>query len=328
MNVALQAWLSILPRFAPRCSSPSSGSSQFCRLPPSLRHPLVLTYLMSITQDLNLFVVIFAFVGAMTAPFGPVLEYVDLVPEKDIPTPTVDLPANWPAQGKIEFREYSLRYKDGAAPVIKNLNVIFEAGHKIGVCGRTGAGKSSLAQALLHFIPLVTGALLIDGTDIDALPLHSLRSKVGLVTQEPVVFSQTIRFNLDPFGKHGDEELWAVLEDINLKKHILDLKGGLDFLIEDGESSFSLGQRQLVSLARAVLRDADVSVPRPRATVSFGFRASFAHANRTAIAHRIDTITACDKVLVLDAGKILEFDNPRTLLLDSESAFSKLHSQK
>ncbi|KAJ3134282.1 hypothetical protein HDU90_005148 [Geranomyces variabilis] len=280
---------------------------------------------MSITQDLNLFVVIFAFVGAMTAPFGPVLEYVDLVPEKDIPTPTVDLPANWPAQGKIEFREYSLRYKDGAAPVIKNLNVIFEAGHKIGVCGRTGAGKSSLAQALLHFvdsrseqnvtalqiddaksqIPLVTGALLIDGTDIDALPLHSLRSKVGLVTQEPVVFSQTIRFNLDPFGKHGDEELWAVLEDINLKKHILDLKGGLDFLIEDGESSFSLGQRQLVSLARAVLRDAD-----------------------TAIAHRIDTITACDKVLVLDAGKILEFDNPRTLLLDSESAFSKLHSQK
>ncbi|KAI8825573.1 P-loop containing nucleoside triphosphate hydrolase protein [Fimicolochytrium jonesii] len=359
LNVSLQAWLSILTQLCGAflvaavgivaVLSPSSVSSASAGL--------MLTYLMSITQDLNMFVVLFSFLGAMTAPFGRVIEYMDLVQEKDLTEPAVDIPAQWPTEGRIEFRDYSLRYTEDAQPVLKNLTLVFEAGSKIGVCGRTGAGKSSLAQALLHFIdyrasaarsttvdisgensePLLSGSILIDGIDIDSIPSSTLRSKVGLVTQEPVLFSQTIRFNMDPFNEHTDQAIWAVLEDIGLKKYVQDLEGGLDHKVEEGGSNFSVGQRQILSLGRAVLRDAKIIIlDEATASVDSATDAAmqriittrFAGKTVISIAHRIDTICASDKVLVLDAGTIQEFDDPRRLLVNKSSAFAKLHERQ
>jgi len=152
-----------------------------------------------------------------------------------------------------------MRYSPGDEDILRGLNFESQPMEKIGIVGRTGAGKSSIIQALFR-LALNEGTIEIDGLDIGKLGLHDLRSRISIIPQDPVLFSGTLRFNLDPFDEKSDESLWSALDDVKLKKHVASLEGGLSCRMQDGGSNFSMGQRQLVCLARAILRQNRVLV--------------------------------------------------------------------
>ncbi|CAG9831240.1 unnamed protein product [Diabrotica balteata] len=266
-----------------------------------------------------------------------VLEYTNLEKEIEekkqlsvnnlIPT-YKSLDKDWPQAGEVEFKNVFLRYTLDSAPVLRNLNLIFRAGEKIGVVGRTGAGKSSLVSALFRLSPL-EGSVKVDGVDTVNVELHKLRSTISIIPQEPVLFSATVRYNLDPFETVSDEQLWDALEKVELKHSIT----GLDMEIREGGSNFSTGQRQLMCLARAIVRNNKILVldeatanvdPSTDALIQKTIRKNFKYCTVITIAHRLNTIMDSDKVLVMDAGQSVEFDHPHILLKDDEGYFSKM----
>lgn len=192
---------------------------------------------------------------------------------------------------------------------------------KIGIIGRTGAGKSSIIQSLFR-LALNEGQIFIDGIDIGTIGLHDLRKKIAIIPQEAVLFSESIRFNLDPFAERTDEELWHSLDQVECKSLISSLPGGLDSKVLDGGWNFSAGQRQLLCLARAILRNNKILIL-DEATANVDsetdkliqqtIRNKFGSCTVITIAHRLHTIMDSDKVIVMDAGKIREFDHPYKL---------------
>lgn len=183
-----------------------------------------------------------------------VLEYVNIEPEPSYETAKdVNLPAKWPSAGQLHFQDLQLRYDKCAHHVLKGLSFTIHSMEKIGIVGRTGAGKSSIVQALFR-LALNEGLIEIDGYDIGKLGLHDLRSRISIIPQDPVLFSGTLRYNLDPFEQQTDEELWQALDSVKLKPFVTALKGGLSYRLHDGGANFSMGQRQLICLARAILR--------------------------------------------------------------------------
>ncbi|XP_075728231.1 ATP-binding cassette sub-family C member 4 isoform X6 [Rhipicephalus microplus] len=203
---------------------------------------------------------------------------------------------------------------------------------QIGVVGRTGAGKSSIIAALFRMTE-PDGAILIDGIDIRFIGLHDLRRKISIIPQDPVLFTGPIRRNLDPFSEHSDAELWKALEEVRLKASIEDLPGGLSTEVCEGGGNFSVGQRQLICLARAVLRQNKILVmdeatanvdPRTDALIQRTIRENFASCTVFTIAHRLHTIMDSDRVIVLDAGRIVEFDEPYKLMKSECSQFTSM----
>ena len=181
-----------------------------------------------------------------------VFEYADLPSEstkriKEIP------PKGWPAYGNIEFSNVELKYSRSGLSALEDLNFSINSNEKIGIVGRTGAGKSSLVQALFRLTP-PTGSIRIDGIDTSDLDLKELRSEMSIIPQDPILFSGTLRSNLDPFQEKTDAELWKVIEEVELKGVVQFLAGGLESKMSVFGSNFSLGQRQLICLARALLR--------------------------------------------------------------------------
>ncbi|KPU73242.1 uncharacterized protein Dana_GF26917 [Drosophila ananassae] len=259
-----------------------------------------------------------------------VVEYDDLAPEGELEAPADKKPPkSWPEEGNIVFDELSLRYVPDpkADNILKSLSFEIKPRQKVGIVGRTGAGKSSLINALFR-LSYNDGSILIDKRETNAMGLHDLRSKISIIPQEPVLFSGSIRYNLDPFEEYSDEKLWRSLEEVKLKEVVADLPSGLQSKISEGGTNFSVGQRQLVCLARAILRENRILVmdeatanvdPQTDAFIQATIRNKFKECTVLTIAHRLHTIMDSDKVLVMDAGRVVEFGTPYELLTEADS---------
>ncbi|XP_014299326.1 ATP-binding cassette sub-family C member 4 isoform X1 [Microplitis demolitor] len=243
-------------------------------------------------------------------------------------------PASWPTEGCIKFHHVFMRYAEEDPPVLKDLNIIIRAKEKVGVVGRTGAGKSSLISALFR-LARVEGVVEIDGIDTGSIYLEDLRRNISIIPQDPVLFSGTLRKNLDPFGEYTDNALWSALEEVELKDPFA-MIDGLDSRVFDRGTNFSAGQRQLVCLARAILRNNKILMldeatanvdPHTDGLIQRTIRTKFAECTVMTVAHRLNTIMDSDKVLVMEKGRMVEFDHPYVLLKNDHGHFTSLVKQ-
>ncbi|XP_070940280.1 multidrug resistance-associated protein 1 isoform X1 [Macaca nemestrina] len=232
-------------------------------------------------------------------------------------------PSNWPQVGRVEFRNYCLRYREDLDFVLRHINVTISGGEKVGIVGRTGAGKSSLTLGLFRINESAEGEIIIDGINIARIGLHDLRFKITIIPQDPVLFSGSLRMNLDPFSQYSDEEVWTSLELAHLKGFVSALPDKLDHECAEGGENLSVGQRQLVCLARALLRKTKILVL-DEATAAVDLetddliqstiRTQFEDCTVLTIAHRLNTIMDYTRVIVLDKGEIQEYGAPSDLL--------------
>lgn len=294
---------------------------------------LALSYSIEVTSFLKHGVMMIARLEADMSSVERILFYTDNIePEAPDEIPESDpAPGTWPSTGEIEFSNASMRYRDGPL-VLKQLSLTVKGGEKIGVCGRTGSGKSSLMISLFRISELEEngGKILIDGVNARNVGTGALRMNLSIIPQDPVMFSNTVRYNLDPFAKTTDEELWAVLKKVRLSDAIAELPKGLDEEVAEGGENFSQGQRQLLCIARSLLRKPKILVM-DEATASIDnetdaaiqemIRENFADATVLTIAHRLNTIMDSDRVLVLDEGRIAELDTPQNLLAKENGHF-------
>ncbi|KAG8389480.1 hypothetical protein BUALT_Bualt02G0233800 [Buddleja alternifolia] len=241
-------------------------------------------------------------------------------------------PLNWPTHGNVELKNVQVRYRPDTPLVLKGITLSIHGGEKIGVVGRTGGGKSTLIQVLFRLVEPSGGKIIIDGIDISALGLHDLRSRFGIIPQEPVLFEGTVRSNIDPTEQYSDDEIWKSLERCQLKDVVSAKPEKLDSAVVDNGDNWSVGQRQLLCLGRVMLKksrllfmdEATASVDsHTDGVIQKIIREDFAACTIISIAHRIPTVMDCDRVLVIDAGKAKEFDKP-SHLLERPSLFGSL----
>lgn len=297
---------------------------------------LALSYSIEVTSYLKFGVQMIARLEADMSSVERILHYTDNVdteapdeiPEKDPKAGT------WPQAGEIELHNTSMRYRDGPL-VLKDLSLKINGGEKIGVCGRTGSGKSSLMIALFRISEIEEdgGRIYIDGVNTRDIGTSALRLNLSIIPQDPVMFSNTVRYNLDPFAKASDEELWDVLQKVRLGEVIAALPQGLDEEVAEGGENFSQGQRQLLCIARSLLRKPKILVM-DEATASIDnetdaaiqemIRDNFQDATVLTIAHRLNTIMDSDRILVLDNGEIAELDTPQKLLSKPDGHFKSM----
>ncbi|KAI8617356.1 P-loop containing nucleoside triphosphate hydrolase protein [Chytriomyces sp. MP71] len=294
---------------------------------------LALSYALSMMFQLNFGLRNVAEVEARMNSVERLSHYItDLKPEGK--TIAAAAPKQWPTKGTVDFKNLSIKYRPELQPVLHNLTFTIPAGTKLGVVGRTGAGKSSIIAALFRLVEFMEGGTVeIDGVDVSGLELNDLRSSLSIIPQAPILFDGTIRSNLDPFSKHTDEELWAVLERCSLRDYVSSIALKLDAVVSEGGSNLSVGQRQLLCLGRAMLIKSKILLI-DEATASVDLetdsyiqkvlREDFAECTIMCIAHRLNTLMDYDKILVLDAGQLAEYDTPDNLASNPTSLFSSL----
>ena len=245
-------------------------------------------------------------------------------------------PDDWPGEGKVTFKNVHLRYPKTHELILRDINFTVNPGEKIGVVGRTGAGKTSLISALFRLYNLESGTITVDDVDIGIVSLKRLRGNVSIIPQNPVLFSGSLRSNLDPDGNYSDEQLWKTLDVIKMKNVCLSLEQKLDYTVSEGGFNFSSGQRQLICLGRALLRHNKIVVmdeatanvdPDTDVIIHELIKREFVSCTVITIAHRLTSVLECDKVMVIEAGSIVEFDEKDTLLDNKESIFYKMMSQ-
>ncbi|ETS76383.1 hypothetical protein PFICI_11770 [Pestalotiopsis fici W106-1] len=285
---------------------------------------LAMSYVLQITTSLNWIVRQTVEVETNIVSVERVLEYARLPSEAPEVIHRHRPPVAWPANGAVQFQNYSTRYRAGLDLVLKNINLDIKSHEKIGVVGRTGAGKSSLTLALFRIIEADTGNISIDELNTSTIGLLDLRRRLAIIPQDAALFEGTVRDNLDPGHVHDDTELWSVLDHARLKEHVASMEGGLEAKVHEGGSNLSQGQRQLISLARAMLTPSNILVlDEATAAVDVETDAAlqatlrsplFAHRTIITVAHRINTILDSDRVVVLDKGEVVEFDSPQELI--------------
>lgn len=294
---------------------------------------LALTYALAVAQVFNWVVRMATEVEMSMNAVERVNHYSNIDIEPQPTDDDVKPNDDWPQKGEICIEELTLAYAHDLPPAIKDVCVNIKAGEKIGVCGRTGSGKSTITLGLFRMLEHFEGRIVIDGLDITKMSLRPLRSRLAIIPQDPILFQGTVRFNLDPQGEHDDDRLWEVLEVAQLKAAISSLSGGLEGVVAEGGENLSVGQRQLFCLARALLVKSRVLVM-DEATANVDLetdkliqkvvRRAFKEFTILTIAHRIDTILDSNRILVLDQGRVIEWDSPDELLANKDSVFSSL----
>lgn len=260
------------------------------------------------------------------------LLYFRGIPTEDDSSSAAVTPA-WPSSGTIQFRNLHLKYRPELPLVLRGVNMEISAGQKIGICGRTGAGKSSLMIALFRICEFEAGTVMIDGVDIQTVGLGRLRRSLAIIPQDPVLYSGSLRSNLDPFEQYSDDDIWTSLKRVHLAESVLKWGSGLDFVVSECGDNLSVGQRQLVCIARALLKNSKIVVlDEATANVDSAtdnliqttIQETFVTNTVLTIAHRIHTIMHCDRIAVMDAGQVVEFGSPKELLQQPTTIFSSL----
>ncbi|KDO20299.1 hypothetical protein SPRG_14434 [Saprolegnia parasitica CBS 223.65] len=286
--------------------------------------PGSLQYLIQDSSDLEI---------AMVGP-ERIIEYTQIPPEAPRVIPGAVSTQSWPSQGAITFENVSFRYKENDPLVLKDVSVALRGREKVGIVGRTGAGKSSLTMALFRINELAAGSISIDGINCASVGLKTLRESIAIIPQNPVLFKGTLRQYLDPFDQFQDDDLWNVLRKVNLVERIE--KDGLSSDVEENGENFSVGERQMLCMARALLLRAKVVVM-DEATAAMDhatdqklqhvIRTAFADSTVLTIAHRLDTVLDCDRILVLDHGRLVQSDSPSNLIAQGDGIFFELCSE-
>uniref|UniRef100_A0AAR2LIF8 ATP-binding cassette sub-family C member 5 n=1 Tax=Pygocentrus nattereri TaxID=42514 RepID=A0AAR2LIF8_PYGNA len=295
---------------------------------------LALSYTIQLTGMLQYVVRLSTEVEAKFTSVERLQEYITgCVSEAPRKVKDVSIPSGWPQEGAITFKDYSMRYRENTPIVLDNLNLAIKPREKLGIVGRTGSGKSSLGVALFRLVEPAGGTILIDNVDTSTLGLQDLRSQLSIIPQDPVLFIGTIRYNLDPFNNYSDEEIWMALEKTYMKETISKLPEKLESAVVENGENFSVGERQLMCMARALLRNSKI-ILLDEATASIDsetdsliqhtIRDAFQHCTMLTIAHRINTVLVCDRILVMDMGKAVEFDQPQDLIQRPNSVFAAL----
>ncbi|KAJ3072146.1 Multidrug resistance-associated protein 1, partial [Rhizoclosmatium hyalinum] len=264
-----------------------------------------------------------------------IFEYFDLpseAPQRTALDEGVEL-TGWPREGRVEFKDLKMRYRQGTPLVLNGISVDVKGGEKIGIVGRTGAGKSSLSVALFRLSEADEGFIEIDGVDVSKLRLNLLRTKLTIIPQEAVLFGASVRDNIDPGHLYTDEQIWSALEASHLKNRFAGHEEGLEQKIKSGGENMSVGERQLFCLARAILRKTKILLLdeatagidlETDSLIQATIRREFADSTVLTIAHRIQTIMDSDKIIVLNEGRVEEMQTPTELMKSPDSAFAQL----
>ncbi|XP_010936071.1 ABC transporter C family member 5 isoform X2 [Elaeis guineensis] len=311
----------------------SDCSHGYCLLMDAGMAGLAVTYGLNLNARLSRWILSFCKLENKVISIERIHQYCQIPGEAPPVIENHRPPSSWPESGKIELIDLKVRYKENLPTVLHGINCTFPGGKKIGIVGRTGSGKSTLIQALFRLIEPSSGKIIIDNIDISTIGLHDLRSRLSIIPQDPSLFEGTIRGNLDPLEEHSDHEVWQALDKCQLGEVIRQKEQKLDALVLENGDNWSVGQRQLVSLGRALLKQAQILVL-DEATASVDtatdnliqkiIRTEFRDCTVCTIAHRIPTVIDSDLVLVLNDGRVAEFDSPLRLLEDKSSMFLKL----
>uniref|UniRef100_A0A3P9AB43 ATP-binding cassette sub-family C member 5 n=1 Tax=Esox lucius TaxID=8010 RepID=A0A3P9AB43_ESOLU len=306
--------------------------------PPETINPamkgLALSYTIQLTGMLQYVVRLSTELEAKFLSVERLQEYIEgCVSEAPRRVKDAHIPEGWPRSGAITFKDYTMRYRDNTPIVLNGLQLNIQPKEKLGIVGRTGSGKSSLGVALFRLVEPAAGTIFIDGVDTSVIGLEDLRSKLSVIPQDPVLFIGTVRYNLDPFNNYSDEEIWCALEKTYIKETISRLPEKLQSEVVENGENFSVGERQLMCMARALLRNSKIIVL-DEATASIDsetdtliqhtIREAFQDCTMLTIAHRINTVLESDRILVMDAGKVVEFDSPEVLMQRPDSQFAAL----
>ncbi|GAB9467839.1 Multidrug resistance-associated protein 1 [Globisporangium polare] len=290
---------------------------------------LAFNYALAVDQGLESLIQSWSWLETSMVSPERMQEYIDIEAEAPHVVPSTDpLSSNgqhsqWPTNGHVVFENVSFRYKSGGELVLLDVSLDVAPGEKVGIVGRTGAGKSSLTMALFRINELASGHILIDGVDTKTLGLQTLRGSLSIITQSPVLFKGSVRSYLDPFDEYTDESLWLALRKAGLSEKVAAMDGLLYAALEENGENLSVGERQLLCMARALLSESKVVIM-DEATAAIDhetdlklqhvIRDEFRHSTVLTIAHRLDTVLDADRILVLDSGRVVEFDSPRALV--------------
>lgn len=293
-----------------------------------------LTQSLAITSFLKMGVTAFAQFEAKFNSVIRLMEYGELPSEAPMVIEGARPPEGWPSRGEVVFEDVWMRYRPELEPALRGVSFTVNSGEKLGVVGRTGSGKSSLAVALFRLCEPYRGSIRLDGVELLALGLRDLRQNISIIPQDPVLYSGTVRENLDPYcDPQQDERYWQALRHVSLEAHVRSLEGGLDAAVAEGGENFSVGQRQMLCVARALLRNPRVLVA-DEATASVDaetdaliqrtIRSQFADVTVITVAHRLNTILDSDAILVMDSGVVREHGSVQQLLADHTSVFHSM----